>query len=273
MPEMWPAQHQTGSLGINRGYLKKVVGLLLVPGKPSPGEWDAAEEARVLLAVESGLRDFYSPMLVLGSLDAWEWSFLKPTERLYTVANQQTIDLPPGFCAFDGPIHYPPSASVLGPEIAIVAEHIIHNKNTPGLVASSPRMGALRVKNPDDGGTRYELLLWPTPDAEYELICKYKANPELLRSDEDVPLGGQEHAQTILESCQAAAEVMLGKEGVHAKRFQERLAASVRRDMQNSAPDTLGVGRDTSDFAMDPYGHNNHGCSYNLVTYNDAIVD
>lgn len=273
MADMWPAKHQTGSLGVNRAYLKKAIGRILFPDKPSPASWGSSESEEALFVMEQGLRSFYDPIQVNQSLDAWEWSFLRPTEKIYTVADQMWLDLPAGYAMMNGPLQYPPSASVIGPIIQIVTENIIHEHNQPGTFDGNPRLAAVRVKNPDAGGTRFELIFWPTPDDEYELILRYKANPDLLRSDDDVPLGGQQHAQTIIEACMAAAEISRGAEGIHAKLFAERLAASVRRDQQNSAPQTLGVGRDTSDRPMDPYGIDNHDCSYNIVTYNDAVVD
>lgn len=269
----WPVQHETNSLAVNRAYLKKAVSRILFPDQPNVKVWSNDQEQEANLAIDTGLRNFYNPVQVLGRASVHEWSFLAPTETMVTVANQITVDMPPGFAMLDGPMFYRPSTTAMGPAVQEVSEQHILGQLAQVERTGQPTEVACRVKSPDAQGTRYELLFWPIPDDAYEISFKYRASPALLQADEDYPLGGAIHAQTIIEACMAAAEELRGVKGLHGKLFRERLAASVARDQQAASPETLGYGYDRSDRPMDPYGLTFHDCSYNTVTYNHQIVE
>lgn len=93
-------------------------------------------------------------------------------------------------------------------------------------------------------GQRYLLTLYPVPNSTYELNFQYFVLPTLdLDFDSDdtvieaVPLGGVQHAETLRESCLAAAEVMIDDEaGVHRTRFLELLSSSVAYDSRILTP-------------------------------------
>ena len=116
-------------------------------------------------------------------------------------------------------------------------DHLIH---CPGKVI-------LFVHRLDSGlsGQRYELLLWPTPDSEYDLTFRYNINPDALASDNDYALGGPALAETILQSCRAAADRIFNDNvGAEYQMFVERLKTSVSLDRRMLAPERLGYAHD-----------------------------
>ena len=88
------------------------------------------------------------------------------------------------------------------------------------------------------GIQKHELLVFPTPEILKTLIYKYRCLPQKL-SPGQVPLGGMQHAETILAACEAAAGEIVGKPEYQAK-FAERLATSVAIDREAMAPEFLG---------------------------------
>lgn len=269
----WPVKHSTGTLSVNRKYLKLVAGRVLFPDDANPDAWSPSQEEEAKLAIEFGLRNFYEALMVTGKRSAHQWSFLSPVKRMAMVSGVETLDLPAGFTMLSGPMYYPPSSSALGPIIQEVGDHMIHERQQLGERTGQPSMVAVRVKDVSNDGVRYELLFWPTPDASYEFICRYKVSPDLLTADEDIPPGGDVHAQTIIESVMASAEELRGNDGLHCKRFRERLVRSITHDEQIASPDTLGYGHDRSDMPSDPYGDFIRHCGQQLVTYNGIPVE
>lgn len=85
-------------------------------------------------------------------------------------------------------------------------------------------------------GQRYDLLLWPAPSAACTLRYRYRVEPAALSADADVPLGGPQHALTILQSGLAVAEGRHNDTiGVQTQRYGELLAASIDLDAANKA--------------------------------------
>jgi len=72
--------------------------------------------------------------------------------------------------------------------------------------------------------------VFPAADASYTLSVPYYFLPGALDNFHEYPLGGMMHAETIKESCLAAAERMDSRMGPHTEIFKARLAASVSAD-------------------------------------------
>jgi len=112
----------------------------------------------------------------------------------------------------------------------------------------APTRAAIRAKSSTGAsGQRFELMLYPIPDAEYLLDGLY--NVLLNKIDSSTypyPLGGMAHAKTIEESCLAVAEIKVNDEaGLHKGLFQEALAISITNDRQRE-PDSYGYNGDNS---------------------------
>ena len=271
----WPLGHaKAATLDITYDQLVMRVGHELGIGWV-PTTWSVEERQRVDMAIQSGLRQFYTPAPLRGERYGYEWTFLRPIATLTTIAAQTTYDLPADFSSIDGPITYAPGATLFYRPIEIVAEHQVRSFLSAYTASLRPAMAAIRPKAMDQTTwTRYEIIMCPIPDAAYVLTYRYRVNMLALGDANQYPPGAQQHAETILESCLAAAERMKdGKEGMHTNRFRELLAASVSADRKSASPDGLGYNRDMSDRAGLANGNfpNPHAWQDTLVTYNGSV--
>ena len=116
---------------------------------------------------------------------------------------------------------------------------------------SRPTDGAYRPKKSDNTEShRAILMVWPIPDGTYTLHYQYHAIQSPLTDEKNYPLGSTTHAETILASCLAVAEMKLtGQEGPERNNFIRLLMASVSRDRNAFRPRVFGVNRDNSDGA------------------------
>jgi hypothetical protein len=265
--QVWPLEFPASALEVNKAYLKRLIGNQMTFG-PNPALWSATQAQQVKMVIETGLRKFYNPPTAPGDRTPWNWSFLRPVHQFEFVSGQYIYDLPDDFAMFSGPLVYAPGASAMYPSIDIISERQIMKRLQFNEASTRPRLAAYRPKAPIPGmGTRFELLVWPTPDDSYEVTFRYQFNPGSLDEEIALPFGGQEHMQTVIEACLAAAEESTGQPGIHTQLFMACLQASVARDKDRHAPDTLGQNIDRSDRPMDPW-RDYHSCDENIVTYN-----
>ena len=200
--------------------------------------------------VNEGLRQFYAPPRLPGQAKAHRWSFLRPVKKIKTVANIGNYDLPDMFAAMDGPLTYTSHHGWRAP-IKIVGESQIRSMQNI-FRYGQPAFAAIRPKENLGTGTtgqRFELILYPTPNAEHELEFRCRINPEAMSTFNPAntyPPGGSVHGSTIVASCLAATEEKNnGGKGPKWERFIERLVASIDADLEQ-APDSLGINRDVS---------------------------
>lgn len=228
-----------------------------------PDSWDATQLARIKRCVEIGLRNFYWPVPQQGQ-GAFKWSFMEPVATLVTADGTEDYELPDDFGHIVGPLTYGQSeSSVL--HVRVIGEGQIREMRQTNTGEGQPRYAAIQTTVGDGGsGQRDTIMLWPTPDGEYNLTYRYAVLPDRLLDTRPYPLGGAAHAETIRQSCLAAAErEMNQEESVHARAFAERLVASMASDMQK-APDSLGVLMDNQ------RGLLAHEPAY-YVTYNGVV--
>jgi len=262
---MWPLDQDPTDLSIDHNYLKRIVGRH-IGVTAHPASWTHKQAEEVNEAIRSGLRRFYTPPVLPGERYAHEWSFLRPIETLQTVNGVYTYDMPSDYAFIDGPMTYDPGSSILYPPVQIVSEHKIRGRRQEMQYNSRPEMAAIRVKRDDNqDGTRWEIVLWPTPDDEYSLHYRYRTNPTLLSSGIAKPVGGMPHAQTVIESCLIAADELMGSKSNRWDKYMELLRASVSHDRVANAPETLGRNRDASD-GYDEGDYRDRQAT--LVTYN-----
>lgn len=158
-------------------------------------------------------------------------------------------DLPTTYGGINGPITFSPGLNYYYPPLSRTSEGTLRVTRQAVAEVSIPKQYATRAKPfVATVGQRHELILWPTPDAAYQLFYPYLVVPVALTAEAPYPLGGPEHAETILESCLAVAEQRLNDmTGIHTANFMRRLAASIEFDRRQSTPDTLGYNADRSD--------------------------
>ncbi len=153
-------------------------------------------------------------------------------------------DLPVDFTGrLASEITFRPGVNEAYPPIRITEPGALQSKQQGNPYSGVPYLAAVRPKAfVATTGQRWQLILYPTPDDAYELFYRYKVKPGMLDSTNIYPLGGDQHGETILESCLAIAEqrLMDGGDGIHAAAFAERLAASIAEDRDSFTPDTIG---------------------------------
>lgn len=270
----WPIESASGvglatGLGVTKSYLKRMIGRLLEFG-PNPALWTHRQSEEVNTVLDTGLRKFYSPMVLPGERYGYEWSFLKPVYTLPLVADVNTYDLPEDFAFTDGPLTHAPTAAALYPSIPIVGENQIRYRQQQSTASGRPCYAATRAKNPTPSGvTRWEMLFWPTPDSSYDVTFRYQTNASTMPDDACLPHGGPPHAQTVIEACLSAAEQHRGtKDGTHSQLFLENLIRSVSHDRKANSPSSLGPNRDGSDLV---YDRNYHLLNENINSYNGIL--
>jgi len=100
----------------------------------------------------------------------------------------------------------------------------------------------------EDEGQRFNLLLWPTPDAAYTLHYAKAVQVSRLSPQNYRPIGGMLHGETILASCLAVMQSVMNEPPTYDWKgeYMERLTASVMMDRNITTPEHLGYNSDQS---------------------------
>ncbi len=236
-----------------------------------PDGWDADQTAAINFSVSSGERRFYYPIQPSGGF--YDWAFLRPTSTLILPSGARTVNMPDDYCGIQGPITATTGSTSTGSVWWNV--ELTHEANVRQLYAGLPSAtgrptNAATVPGKSltgQQGQRWSLIVYPQADQEYTLQMTYTLLVDGLADNKPYPLGGAQHAETLLESCLAVAEQRLNDNlGIHEKKFQELLVASMRQDSRNK-PQNLGYNRDLSDGY-----HNNWGYrALNPIAYNGQV--
>lgn len=253
--EVWPDITSDG-LRVNKAYLKRLIGMELKFG-PHSGSWSTAEANRVQIALESGLRNLYTP-------GGYEWGFLRPRGKIVFKEGLRTAELPADFSMLDGPLSYEPADTVACIEIYQTSEWRVREMQQQNRTGR-PELAALQAKS----GGGYHLLIDAIPDQDYAVDFRYKINPVMLGEEVDLPMGGEVNHQCVLESCLAAVELMTKGPGQHTAEFKAKLAEAIDRDRRLHCPDSLGVNFDPA--SVDPVDYRSRQ-TY-VVTYNGVEYD
>lgn len=176
-----------------------------------------------------------------------------------TVAGPQTFSisrpaytLPDDFGTLQGPLTYRPGASYHYPPIEIVGESQIRTIRQQGEWTGHPRVAALRPRvHTPTTGQRWELVLYPAPDADYVLYHRYGVNPDKLTPTNKYPHGGMKYGELWTAAVLYAGEQRFRdrSEWQWKEEFEQRLARAIATDEQDAAPDFLGYNGDRSAFA------------------------
>ncbi len=235
------------SLSLGFADYRKRIGTHLGYG-PTSGNWTTAQSDEITDILNSGVRQFYYPPPIQG-LAYHEWTFLKPTDTVPTVADTANYTMEDDFGGIDGSLTFA-TADNGWKEIEIIGEGRIRvlQQNNP-VSTGRPQYACIRpVATDGASGQRWQMTLWPTPDAVYTLTLVKDVLPSALSALNPYPYGGMAHSETILESCLAIAEQRYDdEEGIHARLFTKQLAASIERDRRANAIEFFGYNGDRSD--------------------------
>ena len=134
--------------------------------------------------------------------------------------------------------------------------------------ASIPRYAATRPKTSDfdnSTGQRYEVLFYPLADGVYTLGYTYAVLAEnTLSSTNPYPLGGQPHAQTILDCCISAARYLYRDMSLaeYMADIANTMQSSIERDGAQNG-EFQGYNMDRSDSRNKPWTDLNHSVTVN----------
>lgn len=229
---------------------------------------DAEKTARVERMLVDGLNNFYKPPILPPATEQHSWSFLRPTVTIDLLTGVSEYDLPTDFAYFNGALTYAPGVNILYPKLRIIGEEDVRFELQTTAATGRPMVGAVRAKNSTGvHTTRWELIVAPIPDEDYQVKGSMTILPVVPGATGDVPLGGQPHEQTLIESCLAQVEIYEEyQDRRHTERFKECLAASISHDNRVTCPATVGYMGDNSCELWERRGL--HGHSENITTYN-----
>lgn len=246
------------TLSLSLDDLKAAIGSYLGYGRGtvfSEPAWTTEQSNNITDVLKSGLSQVYTPPPTEPGGASHNWSFLRPFASITMTSGTRTVALPDDFGGFEGPIYItsPASASRRW-ELPVTNEGMVRQ-----MVAASPdTTGAPRIAAESvitgttaTEGTRSNLIVWPTPDADYVLSYTYKHLQDALTGSFPYPPGGQEHAELFKASCIAAAELYLDDmPGARFQYFMQRLTASVYVDRKRKGI-AFGYNGDRSDGRRD----------------------
>ena len=168
-------------------------------------------------------------------LAAHDWNFLKQNSVL--IARGYEEELPDNFTDLIIPFKYSPTD---GGEIMQETDDaaIIQLREGSNRTTGRPYKFALRPKKYTTGTSsiRWEVVFFPAPDAVYPLEYSYHILVNKLVNDDDAPVCGAEHSQTLRAYCLAEVE-SFDKEmaDVWTTKLPLLLAQSIKKDGKKSA--------------------------------------
>jgi hypothetical protein len=205
--------------------------------------------ADIIDCVNKGYRSFCNPEPTKPGVPAHRWSFLTQLREFVTQASVTTYQLGDDYGGLDGELTYPSAQSLYSPIRRTGIGEVERLLQRSAGVKTQPRYFAIHLTNQQGlSGQRWQLTFAPTPDSSYTLTGQMRVLPLALSYARPWPLGGEQHAETILAACLAEAESYLNAEDSTMRaRYKERLLASIAQDVQENTPRTLGYNGDRSD--------------------------
>ncbi len=176
------------------------------------------------------------------------------TTDTYIITVDGNYILPKNFGGIVGPTMSFDATTGFAP-LDITSESRINRLRQDNRVVQTfrPRLAAVRPTTVGGGtadpGQRWELMLWPIPDAIYVLHFQFLIAVGNIASSSEVPPGGMFHHETIMASCLAMAESMLEPAPpvrLREEAYMKRLIASISLDRQLTTPDSLGIEGDAT---------------------------
>jgi hypothetical protein len=247
--------------------LAEEAGRYLGYGRTS-ANWSSDQAADVDACVQGGYRKFLFPMPIGRETEPHKWSFMTPTASLSTASADTAYDLPDDFGGLDGTV------MTFSTDTGYVPIQIVSEAQVRSLLASADASGrtlyaAVRPKTfVPATGQRFELIVYPEPDAVYTITYRYIVMPNILSAGNPYPLGGPRHSETIMSAVLAFAEKRFNDEaGIYQEDFMTHLVASITLDRSINAPHNLGYNGDYSDGDHSVFASQATGVTYNGVSY------
>jgi hypothetical protein len=245
------------TLALKKADLYRLVGRWLGYGDgPDFGDraWTTKQTAVIKDCVDSGCRNFYRPPPQSG-INLIQWTFLTPVGSVTIDAASDSVKrpepLPEDFGGFVSKLTVAVSDSSIYQPVDIINEARMRElfSTNPSTSGRPQRAAEVVLKGThNDAPPRRGLIIYPIPDQQYTFRFQYSLLANALSDESPWAYGGEEHSETILESCLRIAEERYNDlmNGPHSQKFFECLAASVARDSQHK-PHLIGYNADNSD--------------------------
>lgn len=202
---------------------------------------NADDQENLGALIKNGLRRFYYPAQIDPNL-RHDWSFLISAFDFFTEVGTQDYVMPYNFGGAIGPLHHNPPDQIKVSIAKVTVNKILWQRQMQVTITNWPVMYAEQaVSQGGTNSTRWQIMVWPSPSAVYHLHGRMRIHPLAPNGTQEYLYGGNEHSQTILESCLAQAELQIdGQPGAHAEEFKECLLSSITLDTQMHQPESLG---------------------------------
>ena len=232
------------TLGADFGDIQSEIGFHLGFGRDTSA-FSTEDSQSVLAWNKAGLQRFCYGAYQADNKNTYEWSFLKRTYHFGTQIDQTEYALPNDFGSPDGPLLWEMSTLAYKP-IELMNESFLRAKLSLALTYQGiPLLYAIFPKIQDGSHEqRQGLLLYPKPDASYQLRMSYSLEPSMLTDQFPWPPGGSPHARTLMYACLAEATKRHDDNESYEAQYQASLLASMNYDARLKA-DNLGYGGDT----------------------------
>lgn len=253
---VWPiAEAEYG----NYHWLRKEVAAAMPDFPKDAALLDHTQRSIIDSIIEGGLYRFYFPppgeFTIPDATEAQKerlrraphsWSFLQLLTEITTAAGQTEYDLPADFGNFIGE---PTTARTDSNRLAIAQEsHLRQLISAEGRTDNPQYVAKKIISGEGTAKSRCSLLVYPVPTAAEVITLQYSVVPARLSDDHPWPLGGVEHAQTILACCLAVMEERSGGGGqVYKAKMMETIASSVILDIESASSTTEGIWPDDTD--------------------------
>jgi len=173
-------------------------------------------------------------------LNAHDWTFLRRYASLITEDGKDVYDLPSDFgYMIEDRFTFSDDDSYIWTESRPL--NWLRNRRSSLSWSNYPQYHAVHPGSyTKEAGQRWQVMFYPTPDSAYTLRYVYRAYPEKLVNDTDLPAGGPEASDVLLEACLAYAEAYKDEtQAVHESKVQQIIAPLVDIDARRR-PKVLG---------------------------------
>lgn len=196
----------------------------------SGADTDSDDETESKYFVDKGYRRFVT---------AYTWTWSRKYASLNTQNAVESYELPEDFRSirtpftFQGQTGYPPLIERTVDELKEMINY--------GTFISYPQYYGFRTGEYNkETGMRYEVVFWPFPDTTYNMYYSYYFMPEKLEAASDIPIGGAEAAECIMQMALAVAEEE-GDEvaGIQAAAAEKVMQRCILMDRERE-PKTVG---------------------------------
>ena len=155
-------------------------------------------------------------------INSRKWSFLFPIEQITTMNGQHTYELPQDFVSLQGSITF--GADERYSDLKPITMPKWNSLRASNDYTGYPEFYVIHPEKFDkDMGTRWNLHIYPTPDASYCLQLPIQIMPLKLENDNDLPIGGPEMSDALRVVCLAEAED--AKEGVKEPIYKPQVSS------------------------------------------------